>query len=164
MIRIRPRPNSTNGMTRLYENLVPVGQPRGNDNTNTDLASNQLVQVFLRLFFTKRPQLAPKTAGGSTRFLIDGKVGIQTINGISIFQEFIKKGGTPLIKDSRVSVPIGDFVPGTAIFWTIHALNAQCFIDFGAVAFNGLSLNPVLATTAPQLALELLQEEQLLVS
>ena len=161
MIRIRPRPGSN--ISRFYENLVPVGQPRfANDNTNTDQASNQLVQFFLKMFFGRRPELTPRTAAGTPVFLLDGQVGTQTIKGIKIFQDFTLRNGNPLINDSRVSVAIGNTVPGTATFWTIHAMNGQFVLDFGKEQFETLSFNPVLATVAPQLTLELLQEEQLL--
>jgi hypothetical protein len=145
---------------RVYENLVPVGAPRARDNTNRDRASNQLVQFFLRKFFGRHPELLPKGPPGSTGFLLDGKVGPQTIAGISRFQVFAKKQGFPLIPDSRVSVPTGVMVPGTGFRWTIHALNTAFFRSAGETAFNRLFLNQEIEAEAPELHSQLVFEEQ----
>lgn len=145
---------------RVYENLVPVGKVRTGDSTNQDRASNQLVQFFLRKFFAGRPGLMPpaKTKG----FLLDGKVGPQTVEGIHTFQAFAARSGIPLFDDSRVSVPTGVNVPGTQMRWTIHGLNSFALPALGEREFNRLFANPEIAKEAPELAAELVREEQLL--
>jgi len=146
---------------RMYENLVPTGAP-GPSNTNRDRASNQLVQFFLRKFFAKHPELMPKGPPGSTGFLLDGKVGSQTIEGIGRFQVHARNAGTPLITDSRVSVATDVVVPGTkATRWTIHALNSFYILRSGETDFDRLFENKEIQSEAPELALELLREEQL---
>ena len=72
---------------RMYENLVPVGALalHAGSNTNRDRASNQLVQFFLRKFFGKHPELLPPGPPQSNGFLLDGKVGGQTVEGIKRF-------------------------------------------------------------------------------
>ena len=147
---------------RMYENLVPVGNLRSGDNTNKDRASNQLVQFFLRKFFERRPGQTPATATKSKSFLLDGKVGTQTVEGIHRFQAANRQAGAPLFDDSRVSVPIGINVPGTQMRWTIHALNSFFVKRFGEEEFNNLFANREIAREAPELAAELVAEEQLL--
>jgi hypothetical protein len=147
---------------RMYENLVPVGALRRGDNTNQDRASNQLVQFFLRKFFETRPAQTPPTAGGARTFLLDGKVGGQTVEGINRFQAAAQQAGQPLFDDSRVSVPIGVNVPGTQARWTIHALNSFFVKQFGEEEFDNLFANPEIAREAPELAAQLVAEEQLL--
>jgi hypothetical protein len=147
---------------RMYENLVPVGSLRGGDGTNKDRASNQLVQFFLRKFFESRPGLTPLGPGKTRKFLLDGKVGTQTVEGIHRFQEANRQAGAPLFDDSRVSVPIGVNVPGTQMRWTIHALNSFFLKTQGEEKFNNLFANPEIQAEAPELATELVREEQLL--
>lgn len=143
---------------RMYENLVPVGMPRRGDGANTDLASNQLVQFFLRKFFQKKPGLLPR----GTTFLLDGKVGPQTIDGINRFQTLERNAGVPLFLDSRVNVPTGINVPGTGMRWTIHTLNSFFIRSEGEDAFNRLFQNPEILANAPVLAAELALQERLL--
>jgi hypothetical protein len=147
---------------RMYENLVPVGAVRRGDNTNRDKASNQLAQFFLRKFFETRPGQTPATAAGTRKFLLDGKIGTQTVEGIHRFQAAARQAGQPLFDDSRVSVPIGVTVPGTQVRWTIHALNSFFVKHFGEEEFDNLFANPEIAREAPELAAELVREEQLL--
>lgn len=147
---------------RVYENLVPVGTRRARDNANTDEASNQLVQFFLRKFFDGRPGLVPPGPGKTKRFLLDGKVGGQTVEGIARFQAFAKRSGIPLFDDARVSVAAGINVPGTQNRWTIHALNSFFHSAVGEKEFNNLFANDEISKEAPALAAELVREEQLL--
>lgn len=159
MIRIHIFDLPGGGQRRMYENLVSVGAPK-ESNTNADKASNQLVQFFLRKFFEKNPGKMPKSK--FSKFLLDGKVGTQTTQGIGIFQTHARNAGTPLFVDSRVSVPLGINVPGTGMRWTIHALNSFFFLRFGEAAFNNLFANSEISKEAPELSAELVAEEQLL--
>jgi hypothetical protein len=147
---------------RMYENLVPVGALRGGDGTNQDTASNQLVQFFLRKFFAKHPELLPSGPARTRGFLLDGKVGPQTITGINRFQSFASKGGFPIIVDSRVSVATGVNVPGTEVRWTIHALNSFYALRSGETDFDSLFANKEIEAEAPELQADLIREEQLL--
>lgn len=147
---------------RVYENLVPVGTLRPGDNTNRDLASNQLVQFFLRTFFRRHPELFPRGSARSSVFLLDGQVGEQTVTGINRFQVFARRSGIPVLLDSRVSVATGINVPGTGNRWTIHALNSLFLSSEGQMAFDNLFANPEIQAEAPELAAELVREEQLL--
>jgi hypothetical protein len=144
---------------RIYENLVAVGAPKSGETTNTDRASIQLVQFFLRKFFAKHPELRKQLPGPSGKFLLDGKVGQQTIAGIDLFQSFFRTRGFPIIEDARVSVPIGRAVPGTEKRWTIHALNVFYFLRSGETDFDSLFVNPEIVAEAPELAAELTLEE-----
>ena len=147
---------------RVYENLVPVGALRHGDGTNQDIASNQLVQFFLRTFFRRRPALFPRGSARTSVFLLDGKVGDQTVTGISRFQSFAQRSGIPVLQDSRVSVANGVNVPGSGNRWTIHALNSFFLADEGQAAFDTLFANREIVAEAPELAAELIREEQLL--
>jgi hypothetical protein len=147
---------------RMYENRVPVGARQGDNTTNTDLASNQLVQFFLRVFYRHNQgllrQLPPTRSGDG--FLLDGDVGAQTIAGIKLFQFHVRNRGIPLIVDSRVSVADGILIPGTEHRWTIHALNS-IYISLEK-DHDKLFENAEIRSKAPQLTKELLLEEQLL--
>jgi len=147
---------------RTYENLVPVGAVRAGDNTNRDRASNQLVPFFLRKFYARHPELLPPGPPNSNGFLLDGKVGPQTVEGIHRFQLANLQAGLPLIVDSRVSVATGVFIPGTQTRWTLHALNSFYALRSGATDFDRLFANPEISAKAPELAAELVREEQLL--
>jgi hypothetical protein len=160
MIRINVFALPDGTKRRMYENLVPVGAVRARENTNQDRASNQLVQFFLRKFFGRHPELLPKGPPRSTGFLLDGKVGPQTIAGISRFQVFAKQRGFPLIPDSRVSVATGVTVPGTGFRWTIHALNSFFLKIAGEKEFDRLFLNREIEAQAPELHAQLVFEEQ----
>lgn len=146
----------------MYENLVPVGAPRGDD-TNTDRASNQLVQFFLRKFFERKPELFPRGSGGAREFLLDGKVGPQTIEGIRRFQLSRRQGGIPVLVDARVSVAQGITIDSAGNRWTIHLLNSDFLVlSSTEEEFNSLFLHPEINSEAPELASELAREEQLL--
>lgn len=162
MVKIQPlSPAGGTGLGRLYRTTVPVGQPRGRgDGTNSDVRDVQLVQFFLRVFFRKKPELMPKLPGRSG-FLIDGKVGTQTVEGIHRFQDDFGNHGKLLFDDSRVSVALGKHVPGTTAFWTIDALNAFAFVTLGAKQFNSLFSNSEINAEAPELTVNLVNEEQL---
>ena len=161
MALVKIRPVTLGGKpAKLYENLIPVGASRG-DNTNAARACNQLVQFLLRRFFERRPDLLPPLPG-RTGFPIDGKVGGQTVTGIHVFQDHFRKAGTPLFDDSRVSVPLGKFVPGTGNFRTMHALNAFARVVMGDAAFDSLFSNREINREAPELTGELVAEELLL--
>jgi hypothetical protein len=146
----------------MYENLFPVGALRPGDNTNKNRTSNQLVQFFLRKFFLKHPEQAGPVPLPTGRFTLDGGVGQQTLTGIAVFQAFARKRGLSVLEDTRVSVATGVFVPGTQFRWTIHALNSFYALRSGATDFDRLFENKEIQAEAPQLALELAQEEQLL--
>ncbi len=160
MIMINPFDVGGGKTQRMYENLVAVGSPRAGENTNRDLASNQLVQFFLRKFFAKHPELFPAGSKNGRTFLLDGKVGPQTLNGITAFQTHAIRSGFPLFPDSRVSVPIGVNVPGTQMRWTIHALNSFYKLKSGETDFDRLFLNKEIEREAQQLHNELVLREQ----
>jgi hypothetical protein len=158
MIKINPVVFGGVKRGRFYENLVPVGVSRG-DNTNTDKLSNQLVQFFLRKFFGRNPQLLPPGPPRSSGFLLDGKVGPQTIEGINRFQQSMRKVGTVLINDSRVSVATDLFIGTTTTRWTIHALNTFAMVVMGDAAFNNLFKDEEINAEAPELSQELVRRE-----
>lgn len=162
MIRIVPRtPTADQSANRVYENLRSVGAVRTGENTNADKASNQLVQFFLRAFFKRNPGLLP-TLPKKSGFLLDGRVGLQTIEGINRFQIAVRQSGFPLVTpDQRVSVASGNFVPGTQSRWTIHALNSFYAFKSGETDFNTLFANQAILNEAPELAAELLEKEPL---
>ena len=160
MIRIQFFDTPNGVRRRMYENLVPVGLPRPAERTNQDLASNQLVQFFLRKFFQKHPELLPRTSSRSNAFLMDGKVGPQTLEGINRFQTFQHRRGVPLFLDQRVSVPLGVNVPGTQKRYTIHLLNSVFFKLAGEDEFNNLAQNQEIRNEAPELAGELVRAEE----
>jgi hypothetical protein len=161
MIRIQPFDLPGGGKKRVYENRVPVGVGRPGDSSNKDLASNQLVQFFLRTFFKKHPEIMPTIPGKGRVFLLDGKPGTQTVEGIARFQAFATRSGIPLINDSRVSVATGVNVPNSGARWTIHALNSFFVSIAGQKEFDNLFLNKEIEAEAPQLHTELVLEEQL---
>jgi hypothetical protein len=155
------------GLTRVYEIKFPVGTPKiRGDNTNSNRACIQLVQFFLRDFYDTHPQLRKKLQGAPGRFLLDGKVGPQTVSGIAVFQQHsrsTKVETVNVINDARVSVPIGATVPGTEFRWTIHALNLFFAAQTkNAATFASLFLNPAISTEAPELSAELTKAELLL--
>lgn len=161
---LEPRaPSFDSGLGRSYENRVPVGLPRARADINTDRASNQLVQFFLRTFFRARPELLPKPPPGRTGFLLDGIVGNQTIEGIARFQTNRKKAGFHIFTDGVVSVATGDFVPETNVFWTIHLLNIFARNELGDKEFDHLFLNKEIEAEALELFTELVFAEQKLV-
>ena len=160
MIRIQNFDVPGKGKKRVYENLVSVGVGRAGDSPNTDLASNQLVQFFLRTFFKKNPELMPTIPGKGRVFLLDGKPGTQTVEGITRFQAFATRSGIPLINDSRVSVATGVNVPNSGKRWTIHALNSFFVSIEGQEKFDNLFLNKEIEAEAKQLHNELVLEEQ----
>jgi hypothetical protein len=160
MIRIQMFDTPAGLRRRMYENLVPVGKPRPAERTNQDLASNQLCQFFLRKFFQKQPALLPRSSSRSNVFLIDGKAGPQTLEGINRFQSFQHSRGVPLFLDQRVSVPLGVNVPGTQKRYTIHLLNSVFFALAGEEEFNNLSQNQEIRNEASELAGELVRAEE----
>jgi hypothetical protein len=161
MIQVHVTDIADGGRRRNYENLVAVGAFGKDNSTNTDVASNQLVHFFLRAFFKKHPELLPKLPGGQAQFPLSVDVRAQTIEGIARFQAFLLRNGFPLIQDSRVSVPLGKFVPGTHTRWTIHALNSFYISKSGNKDHNTLFLNKDILSEAPVLAAELLAKEPL---
>lgn len=163
MVKIIPlTPSTASGLPRVYRTTVPVGQVIGRaDGTNGDVRDIQLVQFFLRVFFKKHTDIMPRLPG-KAGFLIDGKVGNQTIQGIHRFQAKFGQQGKVLMDDSRVSVAKGVFVPNTKLFWTIDALNAFAFTSLGATEFNNLFKNKEINAEAKQLADNLTEQELLL--
>jgi hypothetical protein len=165
MIQVNVTEVAGGGTRRNYENLVAVGAI-GKDSPskrsiNSDIASNQLVHFFLRAFFKVHPKLLPKLPGGQTEFPLSADVRTQTIEGIGRFQAFALKLNFPLFQDSRVSVPLGKFVPGTRTRWTIHALNSFYISLSGNTDHNTLFANKTIQSQAPVLAAELLAKEPL---
>ena len=143
---------------RMYENGVAVGS--GGGGTNTDRASNQLVQFFLRAFFANHPALLPRAPRRATGFLLDGKVGEQTVSGILAFQRYFRNDGYPIAVDGRVSVAAGDMIPGARSRWTIHVLNLYYKEHARTKAdFPHLWLNPEIQAEAPELAAELMSKQ-----
>jgi hypothetical protein len=142
-----------------YSVNTPVGQ--GADNKR--IADIQLVQLFLRQFYTLNPTLfkkLPKPGGRTVQaILLDGKVGGQTIGGITEFQrDRIRKKFSAEIVDGRVSVPVGgQRVAGTNHVFTIIQLNLFFFrSDAVNMSFNeNLEEHPVVKASLPQLAGEL---------
>jgi hypothetical protein len=160
MIRIQNFDVPGGGKRRMYENRVSVGVGRSGDSSNTDKASNQLVQFFLRTFFKKHPDLLPTIPGKGREFLLDGQPGRQTVEGINRFQAFATRIGIPLINDSRVSVATGVNVPNSGKRWTIHALNSFFISIAGQKEFDNLFLNKEIEAEAKLLHNELVLEEQ----
>jgi hypothetical protein len=113
-----------------YFNETTVGEG-GNNKKRTD---NLLVQVFLKHFYRRNPNLFAKlpklkSDNKSNVFAVDGIVGPQTITGIRVFQQFVRKivGRGDGFIDGRVSVPTGVFVPHSHSFFTIDQLNSKFF-------------------------------------
>jgi hypothetical protein len=147
--------NALTGLAFLYSVETPVGQKADNKR----IADIQLVQLFLRDFYSSNTALfkkLPKPGGRTVQgILLDGKVGGQTIGGITEFQKFIKRSGpSGVIVDGRVSVPTGVRVAGTRHVFTIIELNFF-FFNSGPVnsSFNGnLEDHPVVKASLPELA------------
>jgi hypothetical protein len=156
MMRIKDFDLPGGGRRRVYENLVAVGALKPGEGTNSDRASNQLVQFFLRTFFRRHTAISPT---GGRKFLLDGKVGQQTLEGIARFQQFARSSGIPLFPDTRVSVATGINVPGTSVRFTIHALNSFGLTILGQAGMDNLFLNPEIISEAPELASELAREQ-----
>jgi hypothetical protein len=138
-----------------------VDTPVGNGADNKRITDVQLVQLFLREFYEKQPILfkkLPKPAGRSEPAIsLDGKVGLQTIAGITEFQKFvIQQGGSGAFVDGRVSVPTGFRVAGSRHIFTIIQLNFAFFNDPANKAFNdNLEDHPVVKASLPELAADL---------
>src|SRR5262245_5872730 len=94
-------------MDYCYVNDLPVG----NGADNKQVGDVQLGQLFLNDFYNRHPELFQKLPklprGKSQSILMDGKVGPQTIAGITEFQLYLVRGKGALgeFVDGRVSVP-----------------------------------------------------------
>jgi hypothetical protein len=145
------------GLKCVYVNDTPVG----NGSDNKRIADVQLVQLFLRQFYSQNPvlfQKLPKPGRGVTEILLDGKVGSQTIAGITEFQQFvIRRGKSGVFVDGRVSRPTGFRVAGTNHVFTIFQLNRFFFTsDDENMSFNdNLADHPVVKSSLPLLAAEI---------
>src|SRR5262245_29393490 len=148
-------------LTAVYVNETPVG----NGSDNKRIADVQLVQLFLREFFDKHPELfkkLPKVRGNSEPAIaLDGKVGPQVIAGITEFQKFvIRQGRSGSIVDGRVSVEHSFRVAGTNHVFTIFQLNRFFFNEPANKAFNdNLEEHPVVKAKLPELQAELASEK-----
>lgn len=108
-MRIGAITNQT-GAWKYYLNTSTVGA-NGNNQVRADV---QLVQVILHHFYQAFPQEAAKlpatgvrtlTRGGAG-FLIDGRVGPQTIVGIQVFQEFQRRSGHKTVENGSGQVGV----------------------------------------------------------
>lgn len=147
------------GLKAVYENETPVGT--GAD--NRQIADVQLVQLFLRHFFIVVPAefkklSKPTTSRNAPTILLDGKVGRQTIDAITVFQQFaVRNLGTAEIVDGRVSVPRSVSVQGTSHVFTIFKLNFFFFnTDPENMSFNeNLEDHPLVQSSCPLLVADL---------
>jgi hypothetical protein len=147
------------GLDFMYSVDTPVG--KGGDNKR--IADNQLVQLFLRHFYILNPALfkkLPKPPGGKAQeIVLDGKVGSQTIEGITEFQrDVIRTGGSGEYVDGRVSIPwSGLRVVNSKHVFTIIQLNLFFFnSDTENKAFNAnLEDHPIVKSSLPELVAEL---------
>lgn len=141
--------------------VYQVSTPVGNGSDNKRIADVQLVQLFLRHFFILKPDLFRKLPQGKKRtseIQLDGKVGSQTIAGITEFQKHvIRQGKSGTIVDGRVSVPNGFRVQGSSHVFTMHQLNVFFFnTDPINKSFNDdLAKHPLVKVNCPLLAAEI---------
>jgi hypothetical protein len=148
------------GLKCVYVNDTPVG----NGSDNKRIADVQLVQLFLRYFYYMNPALFKKLPKPGRRsapeILLDGKVGDQTITGISVFQQYIiGRGKSGLYVDGRVSTPTGFRVAGTSHVFTIFQLNVY-FFNTNPLnkSFNeNLAEHPVVKSSLTALATDIRQ-------
>jgi hypothetical protein len=157
-----PTQASTKTLTGL-DFLYAVDTSVGKGADNKRIADVQLVQLFLRHFYIQNPALfkkLPKPRGRPTQaILLDGKVGDQTVGGITEFQrDLIRKKAGALFVDGRVTGPVtGLRVAGTKHVFTIIQLNLAFFnTDPVNLSFNGnLEDHPTVKASLPELAGEL---------
>jgi hypothetical protein len=155
--RVKTPEESKSGLDFMYIVDTPVG--RGADNKR--IADIQLVQLFLRHFYSLNPALFRKLRKPPGRngqeISLSGEVSGQTIDGITVFQQdTIRLGGSAVFADGRVSAPKGFRVAGTKHIFTIFQLNTFFFnSDAENRTFNGnLEKHPVVQKL-PLLAAEL---------
>lgn len=131
------------------ETAVGAGQ------SNQKRSDVELVQFFLYQFFLDpiHRSLTPKTAAGTTNFKIDGIAGNQTIQGIRIFQDRMKKFGQGSIVDGIVNIPLGESQHRN----TMWSLNAWCY-SWGKdkERFGEIENLPEVIAYAPHLRTDLL--------
>ncbi len=108
------------GVFTLNETTVGKG---GYNRKRSDV---QLIQFFLRRFYTHHPELfvlLPKTKTGANFIIIDGSYGGQTEKGILLFQKN-RKSDEPLIAtDGLVNVAHSVMSSISNTHYTIHFLN-----------------------------------------
>ena len=157
MARKEMKNTSESGGRIFWLNETRVGQNERHSK-NSDV---ELVQFFLKQFFLEHPKLfidLQKQINSNARvFLIDGKVGPQTVGGIRIFQNFQKGGDKRQARDGVVSVsPPGQTGILHAGMLTILKLNLWIEQKTNIDVLN-LEKHPDILLFAPNLLKEMLK-------